>query len=72
MTHRIGAKGQVVIPQRLRERQGLTPGANVVFEEVSDGVLVKPEPADAQLRGRYRGSGLARRQLEDRAAEPGR
>jgi bifunctional DNA-binding transcriptional regulator/antitoxin component of YhaV-PrlF toxin-antitoxin module len=61
-----------VIPQRLRERQGLTPGAHVVFEEVSEGVLIKPEPADEQLRGRYRGSGLARRLLEDRAAEPGR
>jgi len=70
MTHRIGAKGQVVIPQRLRERQGLSPGTYVVFEERRDGVLVKAEPVVHELRGRYRGSGMASKLLEDRAAEP--
>ena len=70
MTHRIGTKGQVVIPQRLRNRQGLTPGTEVVFEEHSDGVLVRAEPVARELRGRYRSSGMARKLLEDRAAEP--
>jgi AbrB family looped-hinge helix DNA binding protein len=70
MTHRVGAKGQVVIPQRLRDRQGLTPGTEVVFEERPDGVLVRAEPVAHELRGRYRGSGMAHKLLEDRAAEP--
>jgi AbrB family looped-hinge helix DNA binding protein len=70
MTQRIGAKGQVVIPQRLRGRKGLTPGTEVAFEERPDGVLVKAEQATARLRGRYRGSGMAEGLLSDRAAEP--
>jgi AbrB family looped-hinge helix DNA binding protein len=71
MTQRVGAKGQVVIPQRLCDRRGLTPGTQVVFEERSEGVLVKAEPVAHGLRGRYKGSGMAKKLLEDRAAEPG-
>lgn len=70
MTHRIGAKGQVVIPKRLRDRQGLGPGSAVTFEERPDGVLLKAARAPDSLRGRYRRSGLAAALLEDRAAEP--
>ena len=51
MTHRIGAKGQVVIPQRLRDRQGLTPGTEGLFEECPDSVLVRAEPVAHTLRG---------------------
>ena len=71
MTHWVGAKGQVVIPQRLRDRWGLGPGTQVVFEERPDGVLVKAEPVALELRGRYQGSGVAGKLLEDRAVEPG-
>jgi antitoxin PrlF len=70
MTHRMGAKGQVVIPKPLRERQGLGPGVAVAFEERPDGVLVRAEAGPVQLRGRYRGTGMAARLLEDRSAEP--
>lgn len=66
---RVGAKGQVVIPKPLRERQGLGPGVPVAFEERPDGVLVRAEAAPQPLRGRYRGTGMAARLLEDRAAE---
>jgi antitoxin PrlF len=69
MTHRVGAKGQVVIPKRLRERQGLGPGVSVAFEERPDGVLVRAEAASDALRGRYSDSGMAANLLEDRAAE---
>jgi AbrB family looped-hinge helix DNA binding protein len=41
MTHRIGAKGQVVIPKDLRERTGLRPGANVEFVLDGRGVSIK-------------------------------
>jgi hypothetical protein len=42
----------------------------VMFEERPDGVLVKAQTATHKLRGRYRGSGMAKELLEDRAAEP--
>lgn len=70
MTHKVGTKGQVVIPKSLRERQGLGPGVAVAFEERPDGVLVRAEVRPQQLRGRYRGTGMAAKLLEDRAAEP--
>lgn len=70
MTHRVGAKGQVVIPKQLRARQGLGPGVPVAFEERADGVLVRPEAAPEPLRGRYQGTDMAAKLVEDRAAEP--
>jgi AbrB family looped-hinge helix DNA binding protein len=70
MTQRVGAKGQVVIPQRLRDRRGLIPGTPVVFEERAEGLLVKAQPVAQGLRGRYRDSGMAKKLLEDRAREP--
>jgi len=32
MTHKIGAKGQVVIPKAIRDEIGIEPGDEVVFE----------------------------------------
>lgn len=48
----------------------LGPGVAVAFEERPDGVLVRAEARPEQLRGRYRGTGMAAKLLEDRAAEP--
>lgn len=70
MTNRIGAKGQVVIPKRVRERRGLGPGVSVSFEEREDGVLIRPATDPPGLRGRYDRSGMADRLLVDRALEP--
>lgn len=38
MTHRVGAKGQVVIPKEIRDRTGIAPGDEIEFEEV-DGMV---------------------------------
>lgn len=70
MTQRMGAKGQVVIPKDLRERVGLGPGADVDFETVDDGIVVRRASKDSTLRGRFAGSGMATRLLEDRRREP--
>lgn len=59
---RITSKGQVTIPQWIRERYGLMPQTDVEFSE-RDGVVTlapaatasKPDRAD-QLLGRLRGS----------------
>lgn len=39
---RLTSKGQVTIPQRLRERYGLEPHGEVTFEAADGGVLIKP------------------------------
>ncbi|MSO72063.1 MAG: AbrB/MazE/SpoVT family DNA-binding domain-containing protein [Rhodospirillaceae bacterium] len=56
---RITAKGQVTIPQDLRERAGLMPGTDVEFKLVAGGVrLVKAKPGRRQTRGQKLVAGL--------------
>lgn len=69
MTQRMGAKGQVVIPKDLREQVGLGPGADVSFEPVDDGIVVRRADRQSTMRGRFAGSGMASRLLEDRRRE---
>jgi AbrB family looped-hinge helix DNA binding protein len=70
MTHRVGAKGQVVIPKDLRERAGLHPGADVEFELDGQRVNIKAARGGPGLGGRFARSGMAERLLEDRSREP--
>jgi AbrB family looped-hinge helix DNA binding protein len=70
MTHKVGAKGQVVIPKRLREQVGLNPGAEVEFALDGSGVTVVAAQRNRRLGGRFARSGMAKRLLEDRAREP--
>jgi AbrB family looped-hinge helix DNA binding protein len=70
MTHRIGAKGQVVIPKELRERAGLLPGADVEFELRGRQVSIRAAERNDELSGRFAGSGMAARLLEVRSREP--
>jgi AbrB family looped-hinge helix DNA binding protein len=70
MTQRMGAEGRVVIPKDLRERAGLAPGVAVSFEPVDDGVVVRRTDRASTLRGRFAGSGMAARLLEDRVRGP--
>jgi AbrB family looped-hinge helix DNA binding protein len=70
MTHRIGPKGQVVIPKAIRERVGLRPGEEVDFALQEDRVVVFPSGSRPALGGRFRRTGMAARLLEDRGLEP--
>jgi antitoxin PrlF len=70
MTQRMGAKGQVVIPKKLRDEARLGPGDDVSFEPVAGGVVVRRASRPRSLRGRFAASGMAGRLLEDRAREP--
>jgi AbrB family looped-hinge helix DNA binding protein len=54
MTHRVGVKGQVVIPKDLRDRFGIEPGDEVDFWDCDDHVAVRPVRNTQALRGRFR------------------
>ena len=70
MTYRVGAKGQVVIPKDLRDRAGLQPGVDVEFELNGKRVTMIAADHRSTLGGRFAGSGMAARLLDDRAHEP--
>ncbi len=52
---RITSKGQVTIPQEIRERAGMTPGTTVEFVLEGGKVIVRP------VKGGGRGAGLVAR-----------
>lgn len=67
----MGAKGQVVIPKPLRDVAGLRPGVEVDFALDDGRVVLSPRPhRPRELGGRYAGSGMADRLVEDRSREP--
>ncbi len=69
MTHRVGAKGQVVIPKALRDRLGIVPGDEVAFSFHDDHVAVRPIGATGPLRGRFRGQALTTALEDERRAD---
>ena len=69
MTHRVGPKGQVVIPKALRDALGLRPGDDVVFDREGDAVRVRRAGSDGPLIGRFAGSDLTADLLRDRVDE---
>lgn len=58
MTHKVGPKGQVVIPKELRDELGIEPGDEVSFWREGDHVAVRPSGDEPVLRGRFRHSKL--------------
>jgi AbrB family looped-hinge helix DNA binding protein len=41
MTYKVGAKGQVVIPKTIRDRIGIRPGDQVVFDSDDEEVRIR-------------------------------
>ena len=72
MTHRVGPKGQVVIPKELRDELGIEPGDEVSFWRHDDHVAVRPADRRRPLRGRFRCSDLVDELTEQRAADRAR
>ncbi|HEY7953230.1 MAG TPA: AbrB/MazE/SpoVT family DNA-binding domain-containing protein [Solirubrobacteraceae bacterium] len=51
MTYKVGPKGQVVLPKRVRERLGIEPGDEVTVEEFEDEVRIRRASSEVALRG---------------------
>ncbi|HSC29127.1 MAG TPA: AbrB/MazE/SpoVT family DNA-binding domain-containing protein [Vicinamibacterales bacterium] len=60
------SKGQVTIPQEIRERLGLLPGTAVVFDVVGDSVRIRR----AERQGRGEALVARMRAVGKRAARP--
>ena len=58
MTHRVGPKGQVVIPKDLRDELGIEPGDEVNFWRDGDHVALRPARHRPAGQGRFEGSAL--------------
>lgn len=69
MTHRVGPKGQVVIPKGLRDELGIEPGDEVSFWRHDDHVAVRPASHRRPLRGRFEGSPLVDALTAERNAD---
>ena len=69
MTHRVGPKGQVVIPKDLRDVFGIEPGDEVTFWRDGDHVAVRPTRTTVPLKGRLRDTPLVEELQRERAAE---
>ncbi len=52
MTHKVGIKGQVVIPKAIREEIGIEPGDEVVFEADGPEVRIRRAADEPQARAR--------------------
>ena len=72
MTHRVGPKGQVVIPKELRDQLGIQPGDEVSFWLDDDHVALRPTSLRRPLRGRFSGSDLVSELERERVADRGR
>lgn len=74
MTHRVGPKGQVVIPKQLRDELGIEPGDEITFWLEDDHVALCPTHRRATLKGRFAGmpltDALEAGRREDRVHEP--
>ena len=69
MTHKVGPKGQVVIPKHLRAEFGIEPGDEVVFWRDGDHVAVAAVRSSRPLKGRLAGRSLVDQLEGDRAAD---
>jgi len=69
MTHRVGRKGQVVIPKAFREAVSLEPGDEVTFSQDGNAIRVERLASPDALMGRLAGHRLVKALEEDRRAE---
>jgi len=69
MAQKVGPKGQVVIPKKLRDELGIEPGDEVVVSLSESGVLIQSVHTTQSLRGMFAGSGMLKILMDDRRKE---
>jgi AbrB family looped-hinge helix DNA binding protein len=69
MTHRVGRKGQVVIPKVFREAVSLQPGDEVAFSRDGNAIRVERVVSPDALIGRLAGHRLVADLEKDRRLE---
>jgi AbrB family looped-hinge helix DNA binding protein len=69
MTHRIGRKGQVVIPKAFRDAVSLQPGDEVAFSREGNAIRVERVVSPDALMGRLAGHRLVDALEKDRRLE---
>ncbi|MDP8958390.1 MAG: AbrB/MazE/SpoVT family DNA-binding domain-containing protein [Actinomycetota bacterium] len=69
MTHRVGTKGQVVIPKELRNALSIEAGDEVAFWLEGDHLAMRPLRSERALRARFAGSDLVGALKFERAAD---
>ena len=52
---RVGMRGQLVIPKKLRKKHNIEEGIIVEIEETKDGLLLKPFNPVAEMKGLGKG-----------------
>jgi AbrB family looped-hinge helix DNA binding protein len=65
----VNPKGQVTIPEPLRDRYGFPPGTKVVWLERDGDLIPKPLLSVDELRGRFKGRRLTATLVEERARD---
>ncbi len=50
LTTKVSSKGQIVLPKAIRDRRGWAPGAELVIEDLPEGVLLRPAPKEKPTR----------------------
>ena len=55
MTHKVGPKGQVVLPKAMRDALGIQPGDEVRFDKGEDGIVVRKAKSRAEIVRGLRG-----------------
>jgi len=69
MTHRVGRKGQVVIPKAFRKAIRLEPGDEVTFSQEGTAIRLERVVSPDALMGRLAGHRLVEALEKDRQAE---
>jgi len=69
MTHRVGRKGQVVIPKAFRTAARLEPGDEVAFSSDGNAIRVERVVSPDALMGRLAGHRLVEALERDRQSE---
>ncbi|RJR29035.1 MAG: AbrB/MazE/SpoVT family DNA-binding domain-containing protein [Desulfobacteraceae bacterium] len=65
------AKGQIVIPAKIRKKYGIEPGTKIKFIDEGERIVLQPITPEyvRRLRGKYKGKGLLKALCEEKKHE---